>query len=168
LDKLFTWLHIEPVGYKWWSFAVKVIIATTLMGMFFDTLLSELGAPLRDEKITGLEALEQAPLMLVLVILPIAALGEELVFRLPLALFIHHDARPVTILIAALVLSVLFGGAHGGWWQIPVQGVGGFIFCLAFLKCGGLKKKYGKALFSGTAIHLGCNWFFFGIQLLSL
>lgn len=82
-----------------------------------------------------------------------AAFGEEVISRLPLAIPIELGLSKKKIIASAVLLSVMFGIMHGGFVNIFLQGMAGFFYSILFLKCGGLKKKYTKALITTTAIH---------------
>lgn len=87
----------------------------------------------------------------------LAAYSEEFVFRLPLALLVKWEWSVKGILIAASVLSVLFGLVHGGIVNIFIQGVAGFAYCLLFLKAGGMQGKVVKPLVVTTLVHFSFN-----------
>lgn len=157
MNKLLAWLYVEPTGFTWWSFLAKITAINFFITLLLGTILDAAGAPLRDET-TILSMLQKTPLVFLFFFLPLSAAFEETLFRLPLALFIQMNIPPMYLLVVAALLSVIFGYAHGGWWQVPLQGVGGFIFCLVFLKCGGLEEKFGKAFFSSSCAHLLLNW----------
>src|SRR3989344_6876434 len=88
---------------------------------------------------------------------------EEIVFRFPLAIAIYFELSLKRVLIVALVLSALFGIAHGGIHNIFIQGVSGFIYSILFLKAGGLQKNYTKALTVTTTMHFLYNMTLVGI-----
>lgn len=90
-------------------------------------------------------------------ILTIMAFIEEAIFRLPLVIFIRRNWSPKSVLIIAVILSVIFGLFHAGIQSLPMQGVSGFLLSLVFLKCGGLQRKFFKAYLSSTAAHLISN-----------
>ncbi len=79
--------------------------------------------------------------------------AEEFLFRLPLAIPIAKGWKITWVLASALVLSVIFGAIHGGITHIFIQGVGGFMYSILFLKCGGLQQRYRQALAVTTATH---------------
>ena len=85
------------------------------------------------------------------------AFFEEILFRFPLSLIIEYDRSIAEVLTAALVLSVIFGVIHGSVHHIFIQGVGGFIYSILFLKSGGLQKDYPKAVAVTTVIHFMFN-----------
>lgn len=85
------------------------------------------------------------------------ALIEEVIFRLPLAVAVEAEAEKSAILLFALLLSLAFGLAHGSILNIFIQGFGGFIYCILFLKCGGYQKKYSQALAVTTTAHFLWN-----------
>ena len=71
---------------------------------------------------------------------------EEILFRLPLAILIERRWKLKNILFSAVALSVLFGTLHGSFKNILSQGVGGLLYSILFLKCGGWHRHYLKAL----------------------
>lgn len=149
------WLYREPIGFwrtscfVFYAFAVWVLYTASLMPIFF-------------EAITGRQwgaSLTIAESFLRVVYL---ALIEEIYFRLPLVIFIfwdrHRRDTSGTSLISNLIWfsifsSVIFGYMHGAPVNIFIQGVGGFILCATFLKCGAMNCKLGKALAASTAVH---------------
>ncbi|GEM_PF-5838991 len=64
------------------------------------------------------------------------------------------------VLPFAAILSVIFGILHGGIIFIAIQGMLGFIFCLIFLKTGGLRGALVKPLLCSTATHAVYNVIF--------
>jgi hypothetical protein len=91
-------------------------------------------------------------------ILPLAVVLEELLFRLPLILPLALFGVGRVTLAAAFLLSFGFGQLHGDWHWL-VQGPGGFLLCLVFIKCGGARggTGYAKAFTSACAVHLLFN-----------
>ncbi len=80
-------------------------------------------------------------------------LFEEFLFRLPLAFFLDMELSINKVLIMAIFSSTIFGFLHGGIIHIFIQGVAGFLWCILFLKCGGLNKNYAKAFCATTISH---------------
>ncbi len=78
---------------------------------------------------------------------------EEFLFRTPLLILKGVTYKRVS-LWAILVSSVIFGYAHYGLWSIPVQGVGGIIFCYVYL-------KNGYSYISSVIMHSLINLYFF-------
>jgi len=85
------------------------------------------------------------------------ALIEEMMFRLPLMIAVNADADKKIIFLFAFILSVVFGLLHGGIEHIFLQGAGGFLYCILFLKCGGYQKNYLQATAVSTAAHFLWN-----------
>lgn len=79
---------------------------------------------------------------------------EEGVFRLPLSLLVNFGLSIRWVLFAALVLSTTFGLIHGSVSHIAAQGVGGFAWCLVYLKCGGCQGKWLKPFGVTATCHL--------------
>ncbi|MEK7179268.1 MAG: hypothetical protein AAB727_03385 [Patescibacteria group bacterium] len=82
---------------------------------------------------------------------------EEMLFRLPLAIFVWLRFSIANILVIAVGLSAFFGILHGGTTHILVQGVNGFALSLLFLKCGGCQGHEAKALLTTTTVHFLFN-----------
>lgn len=147
----FSWLAREPKGKEHARFLLRVTIGCFLyvvcVFFFFRTLFGGLPGG------TQVESLLRRDLFAIVGILFISCAVEELFFRWPLALFLEKSARPMFVLLAALLSSVIFGYAHGGWINIFIQGVFGFVLSLVFIKCGGNSKNFWKALGSSFAVH---------------
>lgn len=160
MEKLFAWLEVEPSGRELWKFFAKVIFGLWCFAVIIEAGFNILGVnPPADQRFDYL--IKEHP-VLIMSLLPLFAAIEEFIFRLPLILFIWKNAQPKTMLMIMIFLSVIFGLGHGGWVGVPIQGVMGFIFCLVFLKCGGMQKKYMKAFFSSTGVHFAYNFIVIG------
>lgn len=155
MSAIVRWLRVEPAGWALWKFFACTLISLLIFAWIIEVIYQALGfgtgrmdfAPLIQERVIFL-----------FVLLPLLAAIEELIFRLPLVIFIKCNAPLGTIALAAILLSFEFGLAHGGWIGVPVQGIAGIVLCTVFLKCGGLQKKYLKAFFSGTFVHFAYNF----------
>ncbi len=80
--------------------------------------------------------------------------NEELYWRfLPLTAPIFFGLR-FFISPAVFISSAHFGYMHGGLLNIPLQGVGGLILCLVFLKCGGMRMRFFRAIGMVILTHL--------------
>ncbi len=92
-----------------------------------------------------------------LIAFPLTVLVEEILFRLPLAILVWKKWPLERILFSVLGLSLLFGLMHGGIWHVFSQGVGGMIYSVLFLKCGGFQGRYIKAVLVTFLTHLIFN-----------
>lgn len=156
------WLHREAKGTEPVQWILLVIVLNFLYAVFICKTLSRLEMLPYSEPL-GLTILSPSfPFVLFGL-----ALLEEIVFRLPLALFISADESLRAILGFAIILSVSFGLAHGYLTCVLMQGVVGLNLCLLFLKCGGLKGNYTKALLSSATAHFLFNLNVAGLRLLS-
>lgn len=82
--------------------------------------------------------LDLHPVLYVLFVVIIGPVTEEYIFRYPLYwLYEKTYSFKITIFVAVL-LSIGFGLLHGSSWHIFVQGIAGFLYCLLFLKAGGM------------------------------
>lgn len=161
---LVDWLRVEPTGTAFWKFLGLSVIVIFGFATWVEIILNIASLTPKDSKV--LEDLLLNHTILIFSLLPLMAAIEELIFRLPLRIFLKRNATPVTLCVVTLVLSFFFGYGHGGWIGVPIQGVVGIIFCVVFLKCGGFQKKYWKAFLSSTAVHFAYNYIAFGAYLL--
>lgn len=150
--RLLDWLQVEARGAN--AFAVIGIVM--LLDLFWNTVV--LSALLF---VADIHPVHHRVGLTINVWLPVILLGlatmEEVMFRFPLALFVEGDWRMGDILIVAVLLSALFGILHGGLINIFLQGVGGFLWSLVFLKCGGAEKNYAKGVLASTLCHFFFN-----------
>jgi membrane protease YdiL (CAAX protease family) len=85
------------------------------------------------------------------------AIVEEAIFRLPLAIFVAKGWTVARVLIVAIVFSVVFGVVHGSIRHIFLQGMGGFMYSVLFLKAGGLQGENLKAIATTATTHFLYN-----------
>lgn len=144
------WLKKEVHGRQLWvlmacCLVLKFVYAFSVITVVY---LLEIGSPsARVEKIPIFTI--SFPITLVSTIFI-----EEIIFRLPLAIFIKKGWSIARVLVVALILSAVFGILHGSIYHIFTQGVGGFIYSVMFLKSGGLQGHYLKAVMVTTTTHL--------------
>ena len=96
---------------------------------------------------------------LMILLLILAAFTEEMMFRFPLVLF--NNGERYKQLIAVIGFSILFGYIHGNVYNIFMQGFGGLILSIVFLKCGGSDPFKIKNVLIGilcsTTVHATFN-----------
>ncbi|MFA5831451.1 MAG: hypothetical protein WC878_06495 [Candidatus Paceibacterota bacterium] len=78
---------------------------------------------------------------------------EEVKYRLPVALLLELKLPHWMMFPMIFSLQLYFGSLHGGMSHFFFQGAGGIAYCILFLKCGGMQRRYAKALGSVTAAH---------------
>ena len=86
---------------------------------------------------------------------------------MPLAFLSGVGLSTAKVLVFAIIFSVIFGFLHGGIPNIFIQGVGGFMYSVLFLKCGGLQGNYTKAIATSTAVHFLFNMTLLAIAIIS-
>ena len=94
---------------------------------------------------------------------------EEIIFRLmifaPIIFVLSRRTNFGDIMSAVLPIavigSILFGLAHGHWYNVLIQGVYGLAFSAIYLKCGGLRGKFLTGTFCSTAAHAMLNTLMF-------
>jgi len=79
---------------------------------------------------------------------------EEVIFRLPLALPAKRYGLGWQTIATAVILSILFGWAHGSLYNIFFQGFDGLLWSLLFLKISAANRQYMRAFLATTALHL--------------
>jgi len=83
---------------------------------------------------------------------------EEILFRLiPLTFAVEVWGTSKKVFLVAIVSSIIFGVLHGGYDHIFLQGISGFVYCIVFLKCGGLNENYIKGFLSSSTAHFLFN-----------
>ena len=166
MNKLFAWLRVEPKRSRLLLFFAIILLCQLLYSWITVNILEGIGIQLNKSNDALVLFVKQEPLFFMGIFLPICAMIEEFFFRLPLIFLCGK--QPKMILLGAIILSMIFGYAHGGWQQIPLQGFCGMILCLVFLKCGGLHEKPGKAFLSSSFVHVAFNWSLFTLAMLDL
>lgn len=149
MSRVLTWFRTEVTGsdvitYIWVSALLKIPIA-----IGSHAVLRLFGVELSNEnagEISTLSLLDAA------FIIPCAAFIEEVLFRLPLSIP-WYFGQPLLSLPFAVFLSGFFGWVHGDLSNIAVQGLGGLVMSIVFLKCGGLQGKIIKPLLASTSTH---------------
>jgi hypothetical protein len=94
---------------------------------------------------------------------------EEVLFRLPLAFAVRY-LRFVGVLLSVLVLSIAFAWVHGNLstGRLLLQGMGGIVLSVIFLKCGGLNGKVLKPLAVCVGYHITWDVLTFGFVSLDI
>lgn len=150
---LLQWLQEEAYGKN----VFLVVVAAAALCWFWDVgvliLIHFIGAEL--------SLIDQGNILMSRIYSPAGVLGaafvEEIIFRLPLAIFVQRNWPLDKVLTIAILLSVIFGYLHGGIMHLFLQGMSGFMFSLVFLKCGGWQRNYAKGVLVSTATHFMFN-----------
>jgi len=135
---------------KWWKFYMA-IIALEGLSFFFAFVVFDL----QNEPCDICQYIDSfgVPLF-TLLMLPIVAI-EELIFRfLPNFLLSKLNIEKLAIPVN-IIVSVIFGFAHGGIESILIQGFGGFAIAMIYLRA--LKKGHKIAYFECVAYHFIYN-----------
>jgi len=154
-----SWLKVEVKGFS----MVSLILICVLLRIVWEGIMLLYFNPLG---VTIIVSSRGTPLMVLipyfLGTLLIRAVLEEWVFRLlPFAICIGSYGRRSgrAIMAVSVVSSIIFGWVHGGPQFIPFEGVGGLIYCIVFIKCGGFQERYAKATACSTVTHYSFNLF---------
>jgi len=85
----------------------------------------------------------------------ITVLMEETAFRIvPLWLAVKNRFSTIGLIVLSVMNSAVFGYIHGSVYNLLLSGVGGFVFCLLFLKCGGIRSHFFPACTAPIVSHL--------------
>lgn len=102
----------------------------------------------------------------------ICGFGEEFIFRLvPFIFFLYlcdevelvkkYVNKKFLFILIVLISSIFFGLAHGNIYNILIQGIGGVIFFLVFIKYSGHPDEYdvplSRGLLASSVVHIGFN-----------
>lgn len=83
---------------------------------------------------------------------------EELIFRIiPLALLLRFTRNRRIIIVSILALSVAFAFMHGGWPTLLLQGIGGVLYSILFIKYADNGKRLLEACAVVVLIHIIFN-----------
>jgi membrane protease YdiL (CAAX protease family) len=82
---------------------------------------------------------------------------EEFLFRImPLSLIMRLTKRRDVVLLTALICSALFGYVHGGLPHILLQGIGGFLYAVLFIKYS----RQGSRVVEGSIVVIAVHSLF--------
>lgn len=152
------WLK-RPVPKNWLWLAVIIGLITSLIYNYLAELIANrLGFNLSQKKF-GFNFFDASTYFLLFY----GAMCEELLFRMPLIFAVERWKKFYWVMASAVAISLLFGLAHG--WQYGQLfygtvwfGIGGFGYCLIFLKCGGFQERGFQAVMTTSLIHGFYNW----------
>ncbi|HXV26765.1 MAG TPA: CPBP family glutamic-type intramembrane protease [Candidatus Paceibacterota bacterium] len=152
------WLRYEPT---WNEFIAALPGITALMFMLSLSgyVLAKLLVPIGNEGGEAInEFLSRTPFLVVMAVMVLVVLVEEAVFRLPLLIPLHFAGPGKVTAASVIVLSVVFGELHGSW-HFMVQGLSGIVLSLVFLKCGGVRGRWGylKGYACAAVVHYSFN-----------
>lgn len=156
MHKVMAWLEVEARGVR------EFLGYTALAGLLVISLQEVVRAALTNWGImaapTGnpTSPFTYYGLMLMIDILLVAPIKEELMFRVvPLTVVIAFvTKRPEILFGTAIFFAALFGAIHPYQLYNKINiAIGGLIFGLVFLKCGGLQRKFIKASLATITAH---------------
>lgn len=90
-------------------------------------------------------------------VLFLIATVEEAIFRIiPLTIALRESQRKSVHLTVVLLSAIVFGFIHGGPIHIFIQGIGGFLYAVIFLKYA-QQERYGEASLVVISMHVAFN-----------
>ncbi len=79
---------------------------------------------------------------------------EELIFRIiPLWIAIRYLRSPWYLITAAFITAIVFGYVHGGVYNILLQGIGGFLYAIIFIRYAAGGKRILEASLVIIILH---------------
>lgn len=148
----------------------SIFVFSTTLALGFIPVPIEAAQNLESGSLTSRVSIHASSLFTLLskILTEIAELiAEEILYRFPLVVPILLRWSPGGTLGIAIILSILFGLAHGNAYHILIQGVGGFFYAILFLKCGGAQRHFPKALSVTVATHILYDGTLIGLGLAS-
>lgn len=148
------WLRKEPEGFELVKFITGSIFLKLIIAISVSMLMMWSGVEVTKVRDGDLKIFSISfPFVLLF-----GAMLEEYVFRLvPLKFVLNRNIGFEELTKVVLVVSAFFGYIHGGIEHVFIQGLGGIVLSVVFLKCGGLNKNYRKAYICSTASHYSFN-----------
>jgi len=158
----FNWFEEEIFGFKNISLfilgSVVLYFILSVLGLIFLTQVLKI-------EVADAASFDEINIYSMPVILLIGAILEEIIFRLiPLGLSMVCWGKSYKVFVVAILSSVVFGWGHNGFEHVFIQGWGGIIFSIVFLKAGGFQEKFFKATFCCTIAHFSFNAILFVLQ----
>lgn len=176
MSNFIDWLMEKPSNRERSTIILKSLTIIFAILVIMPIILAILNVQVTGKVVaTQSDSKDSIPIMSLdfIILMALVAIIEELLFRVvPLSLaalvvystvFLlnrfyqkHIDASRIVIkaaLIATIPASVIFGYAHGGLPNILVQGLGGIIFSIVYIKCGGTGKGILTGWKSSSILH---------------
>ncbi len=149
------WVFTRPQGAEYWLLPLFIVAWDQLYNivvaqLLYSNTLAE-GTIATEEVV--LVASWQFPFELIL-----GATLEELVFRIiPLVILLRYMPNKLVTGASVLALSVAFAFIHGGWPTLLLQGIGGVVYSIVFLKYADNGKRILEASAVVILVHIIFN-----------
>ncbi len=160
MEALLGWLQKEVTGLGILCFCLVILIADLINTCSLMFLLQKLFGKEKQWLFGGelSNYLLRWPILSMTMRLFFSSIIEETFYRLlPLLFAVDLWGPGISVIIVAIIASMIFGLMHGGAANLLTQGVGGFLYSVVFLKCGGLQEHYFKAFLICILMHTAYN-----------
>jgi hypothetical protein len=143
VTRFFAWLRQPPASFRQ-ALGLMILVYFGLLAFMVVANVAMVDA--------GIEVSEamppssfKGPLIPITMIIAISAIFEELIFRAPLY-FVARLGKDYVTLAAMLVLSIIFGLAHGNhdYGHLILQGTFGLVISIVFLKLGAIHRDVAR------------------------
>ncbi len=161
-QKLLDWLSVEPVFEEKIFSASVVLVIKFVFAITFFMAINFLGVNLgQPESITWRLTASTFPVIL------LVTLVENFLFRSLPVYFINLFTKrtwntSVVYVVVGIISSIILGLMSGTIYGFFLQGMGGFILFMLFVKCGGYNGKKLTPLVITTFVHSLFNCSFLG------
>ena len=151
-------LNREAKGFSVLGWAVLCLVLQKIYVPLFTYLISFF-VEISSHNNETFRKIFELPLPLLFCTLVPMAFFEEIIYRFPISWIVKtSDKRLSSVIFASVILSLVFGLAHGHFLNILIQGVCGFMWSILYLKCGGFEGKILKPLIVTTLVHATYNF----------
>ena len=149
------WSLKQISGWKLFGFGILITILDIIFSIVVTlVMINVFNIEPPDTVVMRIPMMAWYAIPLVLMIIAI----EELIFRfIPLTLAVSFWGHSTKVLIIAILSSILFGLWHGSYHYVFIQGAGGFLYCIMFLKSGGFEKRFIRAGMVCLSLHTAFN-----------
>ncbi len=162
-NRFVEWVN-TPIHYRPYQLGYYKL---PLLALLIDIVITTLTILLYVETEVDVEELDMGLEILSLSFIPLLFLLagiEEMIFRILPLTWAMRNVSKQNIVLAALFTAIAFGFVHGGLANIPLQGLGGLVYAIVFIKYAH-GERYMEAGFVVITIHTVFNGL---IALLSL
>jgi membrane protease YdiL (CAAX protease family) len=159
-------IYYRPTEWRYYRLPAQLLVIDIILVALVLFIYSVTGIldSLPEPEAVGVEIVSTS----FIVVLVLIASIEELLFRiLPLSIALYCQLKPGALVFVAVLSSILFGYVHGGVPFILIQGLGGFIYSILFIKYAHNGERVFEASLLVIVSHTLFNGFIGLVLLLS-
>ncbi|MDB5194001.1 MAG: phosphatase family protein [Parcubacteria group bacterium] len=158
----FEWLRIKPTGYG----VIRLLVLTFGLDYLYTysaaTFLSRCGMKFKSNGLALVDLWFESRIDFCGTLVWYATLEEFKYRLLPIGILVGFHASPRVLMTGIIVSSMWFGLIHGKPSHLLIQGIGGLLYSIVFLKCGGVEGRIFFPFACVCALHYAWNGLVFG------